>query len=150
MTDCLQIISPAFTEGEEIPAKYSCKGENVSPPLSILNTPAGTESLALILHDPDAPIGDFLHWTLWNIPPGTTEIAEDSTPEGSREGKTGFGAAHYGGPCPPSGIHHYVFDLYALDTRLDLAVGTSRSELEEAMEGHILATAQLIGTFSAE
>jgi Raf kinase inhibitor-like YbhB/YbcL family protein len=144
-----QLTSPAFEDDQVIPEKYTCKGEDISPPLAISGTPDAAQSLALIMHDPDAPNGDFLHWTIWNIDPETVTIAENTVPNGALQGKTGFGHAHYGGPCPPSGTHRYIFNLYALSEKLDLAVGSSREDLEEAMEGLIIAQAKLTGNFSA-
>lgn len=143
------LTSPAFEDDQAIPEKYTCKGEDISPPLAISGTPDAAQCLALILHDPDAPVGDFLHWTVWNIAPETVTIDENSVPAGALQGKTDFGHAHYGGPCPPSGTHRYIFELYALDEKLDLAVGSNREELEEALEGHVLAETRLTGTFSA-
>lgn len=144
-----RLTSPAFADGANIPEKYTCKGDNLSPPLGIVGTPDGTASLALIMHDPDAPGGDFLHWTLWGIPADTTVITENSAPLGASSGATDFGAAQYGGPCPPSGTHHYVFDLYALNLgKLPLKPGASRREVEAALQGHILAQTSLTGVFS--
>lgn len=145
-----QLTSPAFNDNEKIPVKYTCKGENINPPLKINNAPAQTQSLAIIMHDPDAPGADFLHWTIWNISPETTIIEEDSTPQGALLGKTDFGHPHYGGPCPPSGTHRYVFDLYALNKRLDLAVGSSREDLLKAMQDHVVAQTTLTGLATAK
>lgn len=146
----LQLTSPAFKEGAAIPVTYSCKGQNISPPLTISGTPYGTKSLALILHDPDAPSGDFLHWTVWNIAPGTTSIAENSVPDAAVQGTIGSGKIGYFGPCPPSGTHRYIFELYALDNTLSLLAGASRQELIDAMDGHTLAQTALTGTYSVE
>lgn len=144
------LTSSAFRDGEVIPAKYTCKGENVSPPLGIDDSPAGTKSLALVLHDPDAPSGDFLHWTMWNMSPELTTIAEGTVPADALQGTTGFGQVGYGGPCPPSGTHHYEFDLYALDAKLPLLTGASHEELLDAMKGHLLAQTKLTGLVSAQ
>lgn len=144
-----QLTSPAFEDDQVIPEKYTCKGENISPPLTISGTPDAAVCLALIMHDPDAPNGDFLHWTVWNIDPQTVAIAENSLPAGSLQGRNDGGSVEYMGPCPPSGTHRYVFELYALSNRLDLAIGSSREELEEAMEGLVVAETRLIGNFSA-
>lgn len=103
----------------------------------------------LIVHDPDAPRGDWLHWTVWNIDPEVDEISENTVPQGGIEGVTDFDKPGWGGPCPPSGIHRYMFDLYALSTPLDVPAGTSLGELQEAMQGKVIEQTQLIGTFSA-
>ena len=146
----LQLTSPVFTEGQAIPEKYSCKGSNLSPPLGIVGIPAGTKSLALILHDPDAPSGDFLHWTVWNLGPDTSSISENSVPAGAIQGKIGSGSVGYYGPCPPSGTHHYIFELSALDEKLTLPEGSSRDELTSSMKGHVVAETKLTGLFSAQ
>jgi Raf kinase inhibitor-like YbhB/YbcL family protein len=142
------VSSPAFAANADIPDKYGCKGENVNPPLIISNLPAGTKNVALIMHDPDAPGGDWVHWVVWNINPSTTEMAEDSVPAGAVQGKTSFGNAQYGGPCPPSGTHHYVFDVYALSDAVDLPAGSSREELVKAMDGHLAGKGSLTGLYS--
>jgi Raf kinase inhibitor-like YbhB/YbcL family protein len=143
----LQIKSPAFVTNGYIPARYSCDGADINPPLEIADVPAGTKSLALIVDDPDAPIGMWVHWVVWNIDPATREIAEDSVPSGSTQGKNDWKRNGYGGPCPPSGVHRYFFKLYALDTRLNLGAGTTKAELEKGMQGHILASSELIGLY---
>jgi Raf kinase inhibitor-like YbhB/YbcL family protein len=150
MSDKFMLSSPAFAAGQTIPAKYACRGENISPPLEISCAPEGAMSLALIMHDPDAPGSDWLHWTLWNISPDIKEIGENSVPAEAIQGQTDFGNVGYGGPCPPSGTHRYVFDLYALDTMLDLPAGSGLGSLQQAMARHELAHAQLIGTVSAK
>jgi Raf kinase inhibitor-like YbhB/YbcL family protein len=137
--------SSAFQEGDSIPEKFSCRGEDVSPELSWNGQPAQTASLALTVIDPDAR--DFVHWSVWNIQPETGDIPEGSVPGGAVQGRNNFGNVGWGGPCPPSGSHHYVFTLYALDTDLDLADGSSLNDLQAAMENHILAQAQLTGVF---
>lgn len=144
----MTISSPAFRENTRIPSKYTCDGENISPPLSIGSVPEGTKSLVLINDDPDAPVGLWVHWLLWNVDPGTTEIAQNSVPTGASEGTTSWGRTGYGGPCPPSGEHRYFFKLYALDTRLELPPSTDKKRLEAAMEGHVLDSAELIGLYS--
>ncbi|MFO8016428.1 MAG: YbhB/YbcL family Raf kinase inhibitor-like protein [Candidatus Woesearchaeota archaeon] len=143
----LGLRSPEFGHEGRIPDKYTCKGNDINPPLEIENIPEGTESLALILDDPDAPTGTFVHWTLWDMEPAE-RISEDSVPSGAVQGTNDFGKAAYGGPCPPSGEHRYFFRLYALDTKLDLEEGASREELEDAMEGHIIEKAVLMGLYS--
>lgn len=145
-----QLNSPVFAENGDIPDKYTCKGENISPPLEISGIPDGTASLALIMHDPNAPSGDFLHWTVWNISPETKSIAENSVPHGAVQGQNGFGESDYGGPCPPSGTHHYEFDMYALKTKLNLPAGSSRTQLEQAMRNQIIAETKLVGLCAAK
>lgn len=146
----MQLASPAFTQEEQIPDNYTCKGDDISPPLTIADIPEGTKSLALIVNDPDAPSGSWTHWLVWNIPPETKEILEDSVPESAVLGENDFGRNEYGGPCPPSGTHRYHFKIYALDTVLALEPGASREELEEAMEEHVLDSAELVGLYSKD
>ncbi|MFO7929323.1 MAG: YbhB/YbcL family Raf kinase inhibitor-like protein [Candidatus Humimicrobiaceae bacterium] len=145
--EMLSIGSPAFVHNEMIPSKYTCDSDNINPPLLISGIPEGTESLALIVDDPDAPGGTWVHWIVWNIGPATTEIKENSAPEGAVEGMTDFGKPGYGGPCPPSGTHRYFFKLYALDTTLKLDASATVEELENAMEDHLLDKAELIGLY---
>lgn len=140
----MKITSPAFENNAPIPAKYTCQGEDISPPLAIADLPENTASLALIVDDPDAPMGIWDHWIVWNIPP-TSKIEENSAP--GTQGKNGWGRNDYGGPCPPSGTHRYFFKLYALDTELNLKKGATKAELEAAMEGHILQRAEAIGLY---
>ena len=142
----MELRSPAFSNGEYIPAKYTCDGENISPPLKIHNVPAGTEALVLVMDDPDAPMGTFDHWLAWNIPGQIIEIKEGVEPAGI-PGMTDFGRPGYGGPCPPSGTHTYQFRLYALSKKLDLPRGTDKQELEAAMEGYIVSQALLKGKY---
>jgi len=141
------IKSPAFAGNGLIPARYTCDGGDINPPLEIYNVPADAKSLALIVDDPDAPVGMWVHWVVWNIDPGTREIAEDHLPRTALQGKNDWKRNCYGGPCPPSGVHRYFFKLYALDSRLNLGTGTTKSDLEKAMKGHILASAELIGLY---
>jgi Raf kinase inhibitor-like YbhB/YbcL family protein len=143
----LTVTSTAFAEGAAIAAKYTCDGVNVNPPLAIGATPAGTRSLALIMDDPDAPVGIWVHWVAWNIPAQTREIPENGIPAGAQQGLNDWKRNDYGGPCPPSGTHRYFFKLYALDTTLTLAPSTTKADLERAMQGHVLATGQLMGTY---
>ena len=145
--DALKIASPAFGDNGSIPAKYTCDGDDVSPPLAIGTTPEGTRSLALIMDDPDAPGGNWVHWVAWNIPPQTREIPENGIPTGARQGHNDWKRNGYGGPCPPSGTHRYFFRLYALDTTLSLASSATKADLERVMEGHVLAAGQLMGTY---
>ena len=144
----MNISSLVFEHNSLIPAKYTCDGENISPSLRISEVPEDAKSLVLTVDDPDAPGGTWLHWTVWNINSQTDDIAEGSTPEGAAEGKTDFGKLGWGGPCPPSGTHRYFFKLYALGTVLNLAAGAELRELQNAMEGHILDKAELIGLYS--
>ena len=147
----LQLTSDAFTNGQSIPAKYSCQGRNISPALAWNAPPAGTQSLALIVDDPDAPGGTWTHWVLFNLPPDLRALPEEYAAPGDSAiltGKNSSGFNRYEGPCPPSGTHRYYFRLYALDTTLSLAPGITKEQLLEAMDGHILAQAELMGTFS--
>ncbi|MBX4197571.1 YbhB/YbcL family Raf kinase inhibitor-like protein [Candidatus Saccharibacteria bacterium] len=148
----MEIISPVFRNGSPIPPQYSCHGQNVNPPLNIFNVPAGTLSLSLIMHDPDAVSGDFLHWLVWDIPPSTESIAVNSVPIGAMQGLNDGGKLGYTGPCPPagSGVHRYIFDFYALDTPLDLEPESSIQDVIKAQKGHVLAHSALTGTFAAE
>lgn len=146
----MKIQSLAFSNNRSIPQKYTCDGENVNPPLRFNDVPEGTESLVLIVDDPDAPKGTWVHWTLWNISPAIHDVLENSVPERAIEGMTDFGRSGYGGPCPPSGSHRYFFKLYALDTVLDLHPSADVKDIEQAMEGHILGEAQLIGLYQRQ
>ena len=146
----MQITSPAFQNGETIPHQYSRYGDDKSPPLEIEEVPAKTQSLVLIVDDPDAPRGIFTHWIVFDIDPGAPNFAEDGVPSNAREGKNGWSNAHYGGPRPPSGEHRYFFRLFALDTKLNLPRGVSRGEVEQAMKGHIIASAELMGKYAAQ
>jgi len=142
------ISSPAFKHNGLIPKKYTCDGGDINPPLYISGVPASaTKSLALIVDDPDAPVGTWVHWTLWNITPQTAEIPENSAPLGAFEGTTDFGRPGYGGPCPPSGTHRYFFKLYALDILLTLPSTARKADVEKAMQGHIMDKAELIGLY---
>ncbi len=145
--DALKLSSPVFQHNQMIPQKYTCDGADVSPPLLITNTPPGTKSLALIVDDPDAPAGIWVHWVLWNIDPKTTEIRENSVPAGAGQGMNDFRKPDYGGPCPPSGTHRYFFKLYALDAALNPGKGASKAALERAMKGHVIAQSELIGLY---
>lgn len=143
----LSLTSPAFVHQAVIPVDYTCDGEDINPPLEISGVPKGAKSLVLIVDDPDAPAGVWVHWLLWNIPPHVTLIEEDSVPDGI-QGTTDFNRALWGGPCPPSGVHRYFFKLYAIDTLLNLTSGARKAEVEEAMESHILDEAVLMGKYS--
>ncbi|MBI4137085.1 YbhB/YbcL family Raf kinase inhibitor-like protein [Candidatus Roizmanbacteria bacterium] len=146
----MDLTSDSFENNQTIPSPYTCDGEGINPPLSIGGIPEETESLALTVTDPDAPAGTWTHWVVFNIPPDTDEIDEDSVPDNSLQGVNDSGNMKYGPPCPPSGEHRYVFHVYALDTMLDLPAGADREALESAMEGHILEQAQLVGNYSRE
>jgi Raf kinase inhibitor-like YbhB/YbcL family protein len=143
----MKITSPAFDHNAFIPVKYGCDGVNVNPPLEISEVPDNTQSLALVVDDPDAPRGDWVHWLMWNIDPGVTKVGEDSIPAGATEGLTTYGTSGYRGPCPPSGIHHYHFTLIALDSKLQLDARSDKAKLEAAMKPHLLARAELIGLY---
>ena len=145
--DALTLSSPAFEHNGTIPAKYTCDGVNVNPPVLIEHVPAGTKSLALIVDDPDAPAGTWVHWILWNMDPAMKEVKEGSVPRGAQQGLNDFRQHEYSGPCPPSGTHRYVFRVYALDKQLELKAGAGRKDLETAMIGHILAEGELIGKY---
>jgi Raf kinase inhibitor-like YbhB/YbcL family protein len=143
-TATLQVSSPSFPANGMIPSKYTCEGASTSPAISVKNIPDGTRSLALTVFDPDAPNGGMLHWIMWNIDPNAP-IGENSAP--GIQGKNGKGDNMYTGPCPPTGTHHYHFTVYALDTRLDLDKGSGKTELLEAMKGHILSSGELVGLY---
>lgn len=149
----MEIKSMAFQEGETIPAQYTCDGQDISPALNWSGVPEGTQSFALIVDDPDAPGATFTHWVIFNIPGDALGLEEaiptdSQLPNGALQGKNGFGTVGYRGPCPPSGSpHHYHFVVYALDTTLDLSAGASKAQVIDAMQGHILAQAELIGIY---
>jgi Raf kinase inhibitor-like YbhB/YbcL family protein len=140
----LTVKSPAFENNKLIPSKYTCDGEEVSPPLTVEGIPEKTKSLALIMEDPDAPAGLFIHWLVWNIPP-SNEIQENSVP--GTEGLNTNKKNSYHGPCPPGGTHRYYFKVYALDTHLNLGAFSEKEVLENAMQNHILAHGELIGLY---
>jgi len=143
----MKIESDAFLNNAPIPAKYTCEGENVNPRIMISGVPADAKSLVLIMDDPDAPRGTFLHWILWDIPPEVNDISEASTPAGATVGENGAGNNSYIGPCPPNGTHRYYFRLFALNKMLELPRSTERTKIEEAMNGHIISEAKLMGTY---
>ncbi|KKQ60823.1 MAG: hypothetical protein US82_C0028G0003 [Parcubacteria group bacterium GW2011_GWC1_38_22] len=148
----LTLTSSAFENNGMIPRRYTCEGENISPPLEISNIPSEAQSLALIVHDGDAPVpGGWTHWLLFNIDSMSAgQISENSIPRGAVEGQTSFGVSGYGGPCPPSGTHHYEFKLYALDSELALDEKAKKADLEHAMEGHVVGITNLIGLYSKQ
>lgn len=142
----MQITSSAFEDNGSIPSRYTCDAENVNPPLEFAEIPEETQSLALIVDDPDAPAKVWVHWLVWNMPPETASLQENATPPGT-EGTTDFQSTGWGGPCPPSGTHRYILKLYALDTQLQLDSSATKADLEAAMEGHILDQAKLVGLY---
>ncbi len=144
----MKIESPAFKHNEYIDAKYTCQGKNINPELIFSDVPKTAKSLVLIMDDPDAPMGTWVHWTVWNIDPKMTKISENSSPKSALEGITDFKKPGYGGPCPPSGVHRYFFKLYALDSKLNLTTSSKKSDIEKAMEKHILDKAELIGLYT--
>jgi len=146
----MKITSQAFSHNSFIPKKYTCDGENISPPLIITEAPANAKSLVLIVDDPDAPAGTWVHWVVFNIDPTIKEIGENSVPAGAILGKNDFGKLDYGGPCPPSGTHRYFFKIYTLDTTLNLPEGTTKAEAEKSMEGHVLDKEELVGLYKKE
>jgi len=148
----INVRSAAFEEGGAITSRYTCDGLDVSPPLSWDSVPKGIQSVALIADDPDTPRGTFVHWVIYDLPTDTRRLPEDvpnrqTLSSGAKQGVNGAGSIGYTGPCPPSGTHRYFFKIYALDTRLDLGGGATAKRLSDAMEGHILAEGQLMGTY---
>jgi Raf kinase inhibitor-like YbhB/YbcL family protein len=149
----IKVLSEAFEEGGMIPAKYTCDEDDISTPLAWDSIPEGTKTLALICDDPDAPMGTWVHWVLFNLPVDISVLPENVPPErelesGAKQGTNDFGRIGYGGPCPPGGTHRYYFKLYALDVVLELEAGAKKPQLLEAMEGHILAEGHLMGRYS--
>jgi len=148
----MHLYSPEFLTGTSIPFKYTCDGENHSPPLTWQDPPQGTQSFALIVHDRDAPHGKFTHWVLYNLPPELRQLppalpTQKTLPNDIKQGTNDFNHIGFGGPCPPDGTHRYFFKLYALDQPLDLAPGASKEEVLQAMEGHVLDAAELMGLY---
>lgn len=153
----MEIRSPAFFIGNTIPFKYTCDGENISPPLQWESPPPGTNSFALIMEDPDAPSQTFTHWVLYNLPGDRRELPEGvanhaKLPNGGMQGKNSFGQLGFGGPCPPpnDGAHRYFFKIYALAQPLDLPPGASKEQVIAAMEGHVLDAAEVMGRYARE
>jgi hypothetical protein len=142
----MKITSPAFSHQGNIPAKYTCDGENISPPLQISGVPPDALSLVLLVEDPDAPSGNFVHWVVYNIPVTIGNIPENTEP--GLIGLNDYHKAAYDGPCPPAGLHRYFFKLSALDGVLDLQFGQTQEELREAMEGHVIEQVELIGRYA--
>lgn len=148
----MTLTSPAFAQGATIPRQYTCDGKDISPALQWGEPPEKTQSFALIMDDPDAPMGTWVHWVLYNLPATARSLPEGVPPaadlaDGSHHGRNSWKRLGYGGPCPPSGTHRYFFKLYALDAKLNLASGATKEELLKAMEGHILAQAELMGRY---
>ncbi|MBN2288239.1 MAG: YbhB/YbcL family Raf kinase inhibitor-like protein [Candidatus Glassbacteria bacterium] len=150
----IQLTSPAFEQGEMIPDRYTCKGQDISPALNWVGLPEGTHSLALVFDDPDAPMGIWVHWVIYNIPADSSGLPENvpaSKPVlsgGAAQGTNSWGRIGYGGPCPPSGTHRYYFRLYALDNGLELKPGATKAQLLKAMESHVLAECELMGRYA--
>ena len=148
----LKIISAAFKEGQPIPRSYTCSGVNVSPPLEWSGMPANARTVAIVCEDPDAPSGTWVHWVLYNLPADNIGLVEnlpatENLVAGGFQGTNDFQKIGYGGPCPPSGTHRYFFKIYGVDGELPLKAGATKAELEKAMEGHVVAQAQLMGTY---
>ena len=152
----LRITSPAFSEGGPIPSKYTCEGQDLSPPLAWSGAPPNTKSFALIVDDPDAPDPAkpqrvYVHWVVYNIPGNVAALPENASkkdlPKGAVQGKNDWGKAEFGGPCPPIGRHRYFHKLYALDTELTGLSSPTKTEVERAMKGHVVASAELLGTY---
>jgi len=143
----MKLESPVFTHNQYLPTKYTCDGTSVNPSLKIADVPDNAKSLVLIMDDPDAPNGDFVHWIMWNIDPKTIEITEDSVPTGATQGINSGGENKYYPPCPPTGAHRYFFKLYALDTLLPADPALNKDQIRELMEGHILERVILRGYY---
>ena len=148
-----ELTASSFTSGGNIPRQFTCEGENISPALAWTEPPPGTQSLVLIVDDPDAPSGTFVHWVVYNLPAAARQLPDriqgkDDLAGGGVQGRNDFGASGYGGPCPPPGKpHRYFFKLYALDSKLSLPPGSRKADVEEAMKGHVLAEARLMGRY---
>ncbi len=150
-----ELTSTVFANGDPIPMKYTCDDQDISPPLHWKDPPEGTRSFALICDDPDAPVGTWVHWVLYNLPGSTLSLPEAvqsdaDFPESGRHGQNSWGRSDYGGPCPPGGTHRYFFKLYALDTVLELDAGAGKEELLRVMEGHVLASTETMGVYSRQ
>ncbi len=151
----MKIISSAFNEGDTIPSKYTCDSLNVSPPLRWSSVPGGTKSFALVFEDPDAPMGTWVHWLIYNLPENILEMPENippikNLPNGAVQSRNDFRKIGYGGPCPPMGTHHYFFKIFALDCELKAEQEITRPELMRAISGHVLADAQLMGKYKRQ
>ncbi len=146
----MKLASSSFENNQNIPKTYSCDGDNINPPLEISDVPENAKSLAIIMDDPDAPSGTFTHWLMWNIAPDTKKILEGDWPENAEQGINDGGELGYMGPCPPSGIHHYHFKLYALSEKLDIPPNSTKEELEKEIEDAFIAKSELVGTYSRQ
>lgn len=150
----LQVSTNAFQPGTEIPQKFTCSGEDLSPEISWTDLPEGTQSVAVIVDDPDAPVGTWTHWMVYDLPPSIQKLAQErprtaSLDDGGLQGKNDFGNLGYNGPCPPPGKpHRYFFKVYALDQKLEIPAGATRKALDEALKGHVLAEGEVMGTFA--
>lgn len=140
-------ITSVFENNSQIPSKYTCDGQDLAPELTISDVPEGTKELVLIVDDPDAPVGIFVHWVLYNIPTNTAKIEEKNLPQGAKQGFSDFRRNGWGGPCPPNGQHRYFFKLYAIDKTLDMPEGVNKAKIENAIKEHIIEQAQLIGLY---
>ena len=145
----MKVTSSAFSDGQTIPAKYTCDGSDVIPPLDFDDVPPRAVTLALIMDDPDAPMGTWDHWVIWNMPPQQRHVAEGKVPQGI-VGRNSWKKNAWGGPCPPDREHRYFFKVYALDRQLDIPPNSTKKDLERAMEGHIIEEAQLMGRYDRE
>jgi Raf kinase inhibitor-like YbhB/YbcL family protein len=143
----MELSSSVFANNGPIPQRFTCDGENINPPLQITQVAEGARTLVLLVDDPDAPMGVWDHWVVWNIDPQTETVAENSLPTDAVQGTNSSNSRKYIGPCPPSGIHHYHFKLYALDTDLNLDPSSRKADVESAMEGHVMDWTELIGTY---
>jgi Raf kinase inhibitor-like YbhB/YbcL family protein len=145
----MQLLSPDFSNQQMVPVKCTCKGDNTSPALSITDIPQTAKSLALVVHDPDAPGGNFTHWLVWNIAPNTAQLEANAVPAQAVQGMNSASVTGYMGPCPPSGTHRYIFSLYALDTMLDLPETTNQAPLLDEIAKHTIERTELVGLFAA-
>lgn len=143
-------LTTVFEHNGKIPSKYTCDGEDAAPEITISEVPSNAKELVLIVDDPDAPMGTWVHWLVYNIPSTTVKLDALSLPEGVKQGKTDFQRIGWGGPCPPSGTHRYFFKLYAIDKQLDLPQGVRKPELEKAIKDHIIEKAELIGLYQRQ
>ena len=146
----MKLTSDNFEHEQPIPFRFTCDGDNINPSLQVSEAPNDAKSLVLIIDDPDAPSGKFIHWVLYNIDPKTTKIEENSVPRGAQPALTSFGGKSYGGPCPPSDTHHYHFKIFALDTELSLEDDADIEDVEAAMEDHVLDWTELIGLYERQ
>lgn len=146
----MRLKSPAFEDGTPIPSTFTCNGENHNPPLEFFDIAPEAQSLVLIMDDPDAPMGTFTHWMIWNIPPQTSKFDEGLIPDGCEEGINSAGGRGYMGPCPPSGTHRYFFKLYAINKRLTVSFNITKEELENEIRSALIGKAELMGTYQKQ